>query len=253
MRNYKNQKRNFIWIVLLCNIFISACGQTPKDSDKSFKLVYAVDIYRKNVADSLKYLIPILDSVWESDQEYRYGTVNNPKGKVEQEKAMQRFQSHKKEVRDIDSINIIKVSSILDKYGWLGYKTIGILESDALFFVIQHADSATQEKYLPLLRKAVMGKKENPHHLTMLEDRISLKKNQYQIYGTQVIYDFQKKKYYLLPIIDPENIIERRRSIGLDSSSLQSYLNTFHIIWNVETYKKELPEAQKLMSSFGKH
>lgn len=234
-------------ILLFLIMIASACGQNKTNSNKRFEFLYALDIYRANVADSLKYLIPILDSVLESDQEFRYGTVNNPGGKIEQEKALRTFRSHNKEVRYIDSINIIKVSSILDRYGWLGHKAIGIQESNAIFLVIQHSDSATQEKYLPLLRKAVITKNENPHHLTMLEDRISLRKNSYQIYGTQTIYDFQQKRYYLLPIINPEKIIERRKSIGLDSASFQAYLNTFNITWDITTYKKELPEIQQLM------
>ena len=225
--------------MLVLTIF-TACGQNKKEVTSPFKFLEAVDIYRAHIADSLKYLIPILDSVVESDQKYRYGISNDDEG-------MRNFKLHNKEVRSIDSINTIKVSAILDRYGWLGKKDVGIMESEAIFFVIQHADSATQEKYLPLIRKAVMDKKENPHHLTMLEDRVSLRKNKYQIYGTQVIYDFQNKKHYLLPLIDPENVIERRKSIGLDSTSFQSYLTKFNIKWDVETYKKDLPEVQEFL------
>ena len=235
-------------MILFCIISIAACSPKKVEKIDPFKLIYAVDIYRAHVADSLKYLIPILDSVLESDQKYRYGTGYNPEGKLAQQKTIEEFRSHGSEVRHTDSINLIKVCAIIDRYGWLSHKTIGVQESNAIFLVIQHADSATWEKYIPLLRKAVMEKKESPQHLVMMEDRLSIKKYKCQLYGTQVIYDFKKKKYYLMPVIDPENIIQRRKLIGLDSATFQSYLNTFHIQWNLETYKSELPEVEQLMA-----
>jgi hypothetical protein len=246
----KRQKHQFTrsGMILFCIILIAGCSPKKVEKQSPLKFIYAIDTYRAHVADSLKYLIPILDSILESDQKFRYGTGNNPEGKWQQQKAIERFKSHISEVRHIDSINLIKISAIIDKYGWLGYKTIGVLESNAIFFVVQHADSVTWEKYLPLLRKVVLDKKENAHHLAMMEDRLSLKKYSYQLYGTQVIYDFQKKKYYLMPVFDPENIIQRRKLIGLDSATFQSYLNTFHIQWNIETYKSELPEVEQLMA-----
>jgi len=228
----------------------SVFGQKNEKEDSvpsPFRLVYAIDMYRKNVADSLKYLIPVLDSILESDQKYRYGTNNNSKGKKAQEEAIQRFLQHKNEVRYIDSVNTLKVSAILDRYGWLDRKRIGIMESDALFFVIQHADSATQEKYLPSLRKAVLDKKIFPHHLTMLEDRVSLRKNKYQVYGTQLFYYPPKKRYYLMPLLNPENIIQARKAIGLDSASFGTYLTQFNLVWDIDTYKKELPDVQKFI------
>ncbi|HEY5773493.1 MAG TPA: hypothetical protein VIS75_12720, partial [Chitinophagaceae bacterium] len=50
-----------------------------------------------------------------------------------------------------DQANLKYVSEILDKYGWISYDTIGFKAHQTLFLVIQHADSTTQEKYLPLL------------------------------------------------------------------------------------------------------
>ncbi len=241
----KNSLLKICFIILFSSTIIVSHGQENSDAAKAFKFLYAMDPNRKNVSDSLKYLIPILDSIWESDQQYRWGMFSNPFGKAAQEKAYANFMSHKKEQRFIDSINVLKVTAIIDRYGWLGYKTIGTQESHALFFVIQHADFATQEKYLPLIRKAVQEKKESPFNLIMLEDRVSLHKNKYQIYGTQVLTTANKN--YVFPLIDVENLFERRKSIGLDSASFQSYLNQFKIKWDIETYKQELPTVEQLM------
>jgi len=79
----------------------------------------------------------------------------------------------------------------------------------------------------------------------MMEDRVSMRKNKYQVYGTQLLYYPPKKRYYIMPLIDPENIIQRRKSIGLDSASFGAYLKQFKLTWDIKEYKKELPEVQQ--------
>src|SRR5678815_1482867 len=53
-----------------------------------------------------------------------------------------------------DSLNLSRVLSILDSCGWLGIKQIGAKANQALFVVIQHADSSILMKYFPLLVKS---------------------------------------------------------------------------------------------------
>ncbi|MES2327994.1 MAG: DUF6624 domain-containing protein [Bacteroidota bacterium] len=195
----------------------------------------------------MKYLIPIIDSVWESDQKYRYHRPNETAAA-----STERFTRHKKEVQFIDSVNVAVVTGILDRYGWIDKKRIGILESSALFFVIQHATIETQEKYLPSLRKAVIDKIESPHHLTMLEDRVSIRQKKYQVYGTQLFYYPPDKRYYLYPLLEPENVIQRRNEIGLDSASFSAYLKQFNLEWDLAKYQKELPRVEKYISQLKK-
>ncbi len=240
---FSNRKPENFLVVFLVVIFSSACGQKNEKDDSlpsPFKALYAIDPYRNHVADSLKYLIPILDSVLETDQKYRYR-----RPKEDGAAATERFNRHKKEIAYTDSINVIIIKGILDRYGWLDKKKIGLVESSALFMVIQHADIKTQEKYLPSLRKAVLDKIETPHHLTMLEDRVSLREKKHQVYGTQVFYYPPDKKYYLFPLIDPENIIQRRMEVGLDSASFAAYLKQFNMQWDLATYQKELPKVEQ--------
>lgn len=67
-----------------------------------------------------------------------------------------------------DAKNLKYVSNLLDRYGWISYNSIGIEGSNTLFMVIQHADSITQEKYLPLMRNAVKQNKALANQLAML-------------------------------------------------------------------------------------
>jgi hypothetical protein len=145
-----------------------------------------------------------------------------------------RFGNHSKEfvalqkkMKKIDQSNLNYVTKIIDKYGWIGYDTIGIEANSALFLVIQHADSSTQEKYLPLLRKAVKQNKAVPESLALLEDRVLVRRGEKQIYGTQVECDSSGYKCRVLPIEDEKNVDNRRKAIGM--RPLAIYLKPFGI------------------------
>lgn len=57
-----------------------------------------------------------------------------------------------------DSINLIKIKAILDKYGWLGEEIVGDKGVVTLVLMIQKSDPKTQEKYLPMILETVRKK-----------------------------------------------------------------------------------------------
>jgi hypothetical protein len=150
-----------------------------------------------------------------------------------------------------DSINLKKVKSILDKYGWLGASEIGTVCNIALYRIIQHSDIKTQEHYLPLMREAVKNKKANASDLASLEDRVALRQGNKQIYGTQIGYDPKTHEYYVSPLEDPDNVDKRRAEAGLKplSEVLEFYFDTWKLKWDVEQYKKDLPEILEKIKS----
>jgi len=132
-----------------------------------------------------------LSEIYKSDQQDRkLLTELVQAGKAETDE----FRKLVINIRKTDSLNLIVVSEILDKYGYLGYDDVGVIESQSLFLVIQHADLFVQEKYLPVIRKAVLDKKTFPSNLALLEDRISLRKGKKQIYGSQIWIDRKSGK-----------------------------------------------------------
>lgn len=141
-----------------------------------------------------------------------------------------------------DSINQIKVIEILDKHGWVGPDKVGGQANQTLFLVIQHADLATQQKYLPMMREAVKNKNANSNSLALLEDRVALREGRKQMYGSQIGYDDKTNKSYVLPLEDPDNVDKRRAEVGL--GLLSDYVKRWDIIWDVEEYKKQLPELE---------
>lgn len=80
-----------------------------------------------------------------------------------------------------DSINLIKVTEILDKYGWVGTDKVGEQGNLTLFLVIQHSDVKTQQKYLPMMREAVKNKNASGSALALLEDRVALGEGKRQV------------------------------------------------------------------------
>ena len=183
-------------------------------------------IAQNNFNDSL---IKILDTVSQSDQLYR----------DQLESAETKYGGQSKEVAEIikrmseqDSINLVKVELIINKFGWLGANVLGIDGNETLFFVIQHADSATREKYLPIMREAVKRKNAKANELALLEDRFALEHHKKQLYGSQLYWDMKENKVYVFPMIDPANIDKIRAAVGL--TSMNAYLSNWQLKWSLE-------------------
>ncbi|KUJ63239.1 hypothetical protein AR687_03540 [Flavobacteriaceae bacterium CRH] len=143
-----------------------------------------------------------------------------------------------------DSINLIKVIKILDEKGWVGKDVVGAQANQTLFLVIQHSDLKYQQKYLPMMREAVKKGNANAGNLAYLEDRVALREGRRQIYGSQSSRNKKTNKFYISPMIDPDNVDKRRAEVGL--GTIAEYAAKMNIEWNLEAYKKELPEIEKL-------
>ncbi len=138
---------------------------------------------------------------------------------------------------------MLNVKAILDQYGWVGEDKVGPQANTTLFLVIQHADLATQQTYLPMMRKAVADKKAEPSALALLEDRVALGEKRRQTYGSQIGED-STGTAYVLPLADPDNVDKRRAEVGL--TPLAEYVKHWGIKWDVDDYKKQLPAIEKL-------
>ncbi|MPR32024.1 DUF6624 domain-containing protein [Salmonirosea aquatica] len=192
----------------------------------------------KKEANYDKPLVAMLDTIFQIDQIYRkqIGDIQKKYGNDSKE-----MQAHWKKIMTADSINLIKIKKILDERGWLGDSVIGNQGNQTLFLVIQHADQKTREQYLPMMREAVRIGNAEASALALLEDRVALGQGKRQIYGSQIGYD--NSGAYVLPLDDPDHVDERRQAVGL--GKLQEYVSGWGITWNVEEYKKKLPELEK--------
>lgn len=136
-----------------------------------------------------------------------------------------------------DSLNLIKMTAILDKHGWVGKDKVGLQANQAIFLVIQHADQKTQEKYLPLMREAVAKGNALKSSLALLEDRVAIGQGRKQIYGSQIGRNEKTQASYVLPLEDPLNVDKRRAA--MDLGPLADYLKNWKLDWNPEEYLKQ--------------
>lgn len=164
-----------------------------------------------------------LESIFETDQSLRI-IVDS----VEQKYGFESKETQEiwQKIHENDSINLIKIDSIISKYGWLGVDKIGEKGNAALFLVIQHSDLKTQEKYLPIMKDAVKKGNANGSELALLIDRIEMFNGRPQVYGSQIQYI--DGKYTIYKIIDEKNVNKRRYEVGLQP--LEEYVK----IWNID-------------------
>lgn len=193
--------------------------------DKRWQLL--LDIVKSNKEKTEANLnIPLaneLDSILSEDQKYRKmtGDVESKFGRGSRE-----MRELWKTINEKDSLNLIKVRAILDKYGWLGADVVGDAGNSALFLVLQHADLETQEHYLPMMKEAVTNGNAKASSLALLVDRVEMRNNRPQIYGSQIT--MKDGKYELYQIIDEVNVNKRRAEVGLQP--LELYVKN----WNID-------------------
>ena len=207
-------------------------GKTVEKLEKKLELIEAN--YDKPLQAEL---LTILDE----DQKYR----------KQIHETLKKFNDDSKEMQDLwkitlqnDSINLLKVKKILDEKGWVGKDKVGAQANSALFLVIQHSDLETQKKYLPMMKEAVIKGNANAGSLALLIDRIEIREGRKQIYGSQIGTKPDNKTQYVLPLIDPDNVDKRRTEVGLGAMS--DYVKNWNLSWDVEKYKSELSELEKL-------
>lgn len=180
-------------------------------------------------------LIAVLDNVHQLDQKYR----------EELQELKKQYGWESKEVQDLwekihvkDSLNLIKVEKIIADNGWLGIDIVGEQGNVTLFLVIQHADTETQVKYLPILREAVKDGKAKASNLALMEDRVLLAQGEKQIYGSQLESDYKTNEYIVSPMIDPDNVDKRRAEVGL--KPIAEYIKYWDLTWDIELFKKRM-------------
>lgn len=174
------------------------------------ELLKKINPLNENYNDSLS---KILLSISESDQKYRM--MLDAERRPYAQEASDSFKSILKMMRHHDSLNLLKVISLIDSFGWLSPNQVGREANSALWLVIQHSDLKTQLKYFPMMEEAVKNGKALRSHLAYLEDRILMNQGKKQRYGTQYKLNETSKRMEIWSVEDPINLNKRRESVGL--------------------------------------
>lgn len=132
-------------------------------------------------------------------------------------------------MREIDSLNLFEIESIIKKHGYPGKSLVGEPANKTVFYVIQHSNKI--DKYLPLIRKATKNGDITKRSLALMEDRSLMYNGREQIYGSQIKGKASKKGewiYFLWPIKDVDSIDVWRKEAGF-KQSLQEYLKEMDV------------------------
>jgi hypothetical protein len=127
----------------------------------------------------------------------------------------------------IDSCNLAAIEILIEKYGWMGRSFVGEQGNSTVFLVIQHADLATQLKYFPLLEESVKKGESHLSNMALMKDRILMRQDKKQIYGSQVVFNKETGAQEFYPIEDEINVNKRRYEIGMQP--LEDYAKLFGI------------------------
>lgn len=140
-----------------------------------------------------------------------------------------------------DSTNQAKVLPILEKHGWLPKSKIGEKAADAIFYVVQHSNTETIEKYLPQMEEMARKGEASGTGAAMMRDRLLMFQGKKQLYGTQAVnYIRDDGKHVIWPIEDVENVNKRRREVGFELT-VEENVERLGAVFDP---KEELPEVK---------
>lgn len=141
-----------------------------------------------------------------------------------------------------DSINLNKLKRIIEKEKWYGNELISEKILANLFEILHFSEIPIQEKYLPLMREVVKNSNVDANYLAIVEDQVAVGQGKKQIYGSQIKEDKVTHLLYVAPLEDPDNVDKRRAAIRIEP--LAKYVMEWNIVWDVEQYKKDLPNYE---------
>lgn len=234
----KSEAQNFSSIVDSCYHYLN------KQDTSLFNKTYIglLDAYEKEYNAELYSIEKELKEMRIKDQSIRLLLIDARKKK-------QNVDKIKKTMNDIDHKNSVRVTEIIDQYGWLAPDDIGYEANEALFLCIQHSqDSLIQNKYLPILKEAVQKGAAEGWQYAFLTDRCLMNQGQKQIYGTQRIT--KNGVDYLVPLQDINQVDSLRKEIGLEP--LSEYMKDCGLknVWSKEFYRNNIKLHESIFNSW---
>src|SRR5687768_942986 len=123
------------------------------------------------------------------------------------------------QIKLIDSLNFIQIEALFIKHGYLGNDKVGIESSHNFWLLVQHADRHPdfQERVLAAMKIEADKNNSSLTDYAYLLDRVKVNTGQAQIYRTQMTLNSTKTSYEPKRVIDPDNLNDRRKQVGLNT------------------------------------
>ncbi len=205
------------------NYALNVCDKNPSDAE-------CTENYDPNILGFYQLRNYAKSPAWKKFEERvttHYKNTHNPTnlplaikilkaGGADQSVRLFQIPVDKAIIRETDSVNLLFIKKIIAQQGFPGISQVGEPASQAAFLLAQHADDDVefQKTVLKQIEKLLVTKDVTPSNYAYLYDRIMVKEQGKQYYGTQ----FRRvKDKELFPIVDAANVNERRRALGMDT------------------------------------
>ncbi|MCD2425856.1 hypothetical protein LQ567_23940 [Niabella pedocola] len=193
------------WILLFLLFYKATPGQTPIPYDRISTVLEDILVKDQAPRDTLNALAA------------KYGAYAD---------TVARYWKY---INKTDSVNTLQVTRIIDQYGWPDQRLISTEASKALWLVVQHGDSLTREKYLPVLKRAAEEGKAPKMYVAYLYDRVQMFRERFQLYGTQMGGDYEGNPV-LWPVRAMPKLDARRKAMGLPP--IKEALKQYPVSWS---------------------
>ena len=183
-----------------------------------------------------KKLMSTLDSLTAQDQKARKQISLYRNGTTDQKKTVDDSLWHS--INKTDSLNYFLVKEIFQKYGYPNYDLVGTKGSNDFWLLVQHQDRYPQfqEEVLVKMKMEVDRGKADGIDYAYLVDRVKVNTGQLQIYGTQMKYNSDTTSFEPKPVVDPQKLNERRKSVNL--STIEDYVESMNSVYYGSLKKK---------------
>lgn len=223
------------------NFYIGQVYALKNNKDSAFKYLFIERKYNKCAA--MHYLDIIVDfSFLKSDDRWidlskteilnqndsianelaiMFSKEQNIRGKIEDFERTNNFNEYQydslyKEMRQIDSINNLKIKSILQLTNGFPSKSIyGEKACLAAFTILQHVGWDDPHASFKIIKDGYKKGDINPQMWALFYDRYQVVNEKKQLYGSQAKWDELNKKYIPCPIESPNQVNERRKQMGM--------------------------------------
>ena len=119
------------------------------------------------------------------------------------------------EMQQVHRENAMALNEIIAIHGWPGISLVGLEGCRVAWLIAQHSicTPELQRRFLHLLTIASESGDAPKRQVALLTDRVRFNEDRPQVYGT--VFDWNEKGELRCDIEDPENLDERRSTVGL--------------------------------------
>lgn len=173
---------------------------------------------KKSTHSSAAQTDSLLYELHERDQQIRHELMRVQRAFIAEQRAelVDSIVMLVEEEERTDSLNRVVVDSLLQN-GWP--EGLSEQSNQTIWLIIDHGDVEYQERYLPLIEQQVMRGIISLADYATLSDRVNVRRQRPQRYGTQTGYTQRDGETftYVYPIEDIAKLDSLRLSVGLDS------------------------------------